>query len=106
MEGTNIDIEGGAGTQPAANAETNPANQEDTTSLDGGGTEDVTGKSNENQSQEETADEHGGSFQFGAATHTATMNMCNRSLFEHKLSSLWSKYLGVIYAWTFIVDAY
>lgn len=53
-----------------------------------------------------TADEHGGSFQFGAATHTATMNMCNRSLFEHKLSSLWSKYLGVIYAWTFIVDAY
>lgn len=53
MEGENIDFEGGAGTQPAANADVNPANQEDTTSLDGGGTEDVTGKSNETQPQTE-----------------------------------------------------
>lgn len=53
MEGNNIDFEGGAGTQPAANAEPTPANQEDTTSLDGGGTEDVTGKSNENQGQDD-----------------------------------------------------
>lgn len=52
MEGINIDFEGGAGTQPAANTDPNPANQEDTTALDGGGTEDVTGKSNENQPQE------------------------------------------------------
>ena len=60
MEGNNIDFEGGAGTQSAANAETNPANQEDTTSLDGGGTEDVTGKSNENQPPQEPEDEPGG----------------------------------------------
>ena len=53
MEGNNIDFEGGAGTQPATNAEPNPANQEDTTSLNGGGTEDVTGKSNENQGQDD-----------------------------------------------------
>lgn len=56
MEGTDIDFEGGAGTQPAANADVNPANQEDTTSLDGGGTEDVTGKSNENQTLQEPDD--------------------------------------------------
>ena len=56
MEGTNIDFEGSAGTQSAANAEVNPANQEDTTSLDGGGTDDVTGKSNENQGQQEPTD--------------------------------------------------
>ena len=59
MEGTDIDFEGGAGTQPAANADVNPANQEDTTSLDGGGTEDVTGKSNETQTPEEPADKSG-----------------------------------------------
>ena len=53
MEGNNIDFEGGAGTQPAANAEPNPANQEDTTSLNGDTTEDVTGKSNENQGQDD-----------------------------------------------------
>ena len=53
MEGNNIDFEGGAGTQPAANAEPNPANQEDTTSLNGDSTEDVTGKSNENQGQDD-----------------------------------------------------
>ena len=58
MEGQDIDFEGGAGTQPAVNADTNPANQEDTTSLDGGGTEDVTGKSNETQTQEEPADKN------------------------------------------------
>ena len=57
MEGQDIDFEGGAGTQPAANADTNPANQEDTTSLDGGGTEDVTGKSNETQPQDGSASE-------------------------------------------------
>ena len=57
MEGENIDFEGGAGTQPAANANNNPANQEDTTSLNGGGTEDVTGKSNENQPPQEPTTE-------------------------------------------------
>jgi len=49
MEGKDIDFEGGAGVQSAGNAEPNPANQEDKTSLDGGAIEDVTGKSNENQ---------------------------------------------------------
>ena len=55
MEGNNIDFEGGAVVDTAANANENPANQEDTTSLDGGGTEDVTGKSNENQTPDEPA---------------------------------------------------
>lgn len=45
-----IDFEGNVGGISTTNADTNPANQEDTTALDGGNHEDVTGKDGNNNS--------------------------------------------------------
>lgn len=56
MNDTVIDFEGNAdvtpATTPAGNADVNPANTPDTTSLDGDGSNDITGKDNTNQGGE------------------------------------------------------
>lgn len=55
-----IDFEGNAGSQQTQNANTNPANQQDTTALNGGTVEDVTGKDGNNNGNNNQNDNNNG----------------------------------------------